>query len=71
MDPITIASALASAGGELSSTATLILTAAKWIYQRITDKSPQPIKNIKDTPHLQDRTRYERLCNLNRKPSYS
>ena len=66
MDPITMATAARLAGKELSSTGTLILTAAQWIYQKITDKSSKPLRDIKGKRHYQDKTQYDRLCNLRR-----
>ena len=60
MDPITLTSTALPALRTIGASADLIVTAATWLYHKITDT--QPIEDKTDQPDYQDKTRYDRLC---------
>lgn len=67
MDPVTLSAVALRAGTELSEHSSLVIAAGQMIYKFATEKSePKPIKDYKLDPNFQDKTRYERMCNLRR-----
>lgn len=67
MDPITLSALSLRAGTELSEHSSLIIAAGQVLYRFATTKAePKPIKDYRLDPNFQDKTRYDRMCNLRR-----
>ena len=66
MDPITLTALALKAGPEITEHAALLIVAAAAIYKLVTTERLKPVIDYKHEPHYQDKTRYDRLCNLRR-----